>query len=626
MMEENNLNNTGDSGYERKSADDTKNGKLTSAENGAAQHTTVKKKKRKKKSGLAEFKSKCRELVTDKRPWYKRLICAALASLAFTYTIFVFGPLEVFLPNIGFYTFTFGDLIGPLTLLGLGIFAGLTLVLFLLRGKIFNYAVTVVFSTTVCAYIQCNMMNSLSALDGTGIAWETMTKNMLINAAIWAVIFLIPFIVHYFSRKVWRRMVTFVSALIIAVQSAGLVQLLILTDFNYATGYLSNKEIFNVSEEKNVIVFLLDRCAFSTLEKTFNMYPDTKEGLADFISYDNAVGSYSRTYPSVCYLLTGVHTDYSEPVMDYLKKAWTTGSFLSDIKSAGYESRVYTEVNYVIKNTANVIGKIDNVGQEVVNPDSVNILGTLLDLSLYRYTPLAMKPFFWCYTGDFEGVGTAADGSKITDIHRTNDAAFYEKLRTEGLTVDGDSKGAFIFYHMKGSHDPFQMDENGNYTPYSTAEKQTAGNLRMILDYIKLLKEKNLYDNTTIIITADHGLTGTISELDGPRTISLLVKYPGVNDGKPLTYNSAPVSHDNIRATILKELGIDYSAYGPAIDDVAEDAEVTRYFYMSGADGNPGFHRDHNFITYKIDGNANDFNNWTIVDKKRIEYPFYDAN
>lgn len=179
---------------------------------------------------------------------------------------------------------------------------------------------------------------------------------------------------------------------------------------------------------------------------------------------------------------------------------------------------------------------------------------------------------------------------------------------------------------MKGSHDPFQMDENGNYTPYSTAEKQTAGNLRMILDYIKLLKEKNLYDNTTIIITADHGLTGTIPKLDGPRTISLLVKYPGVNDGKPLTYNSAPVNHDNIRATILKELGIDYSAYGPAIDDVAEDAEVTRYFYMSGADGNPGFHRDHNFITYKIDGNANDFNNWTIVDKKRIEYPFYDAN
>ena len=179
---------------------------------------------------------------------------------------------------------------------------------------------------------------------------------------------------------------------------------------------------------------------------------------------------------------------------------------------------------------------------------------------------------------------------------------------------------------MKGSHEPFFMDENGNFNYNSTAVKQTAGNLRMILDYIKLLKEKDLYDDTTIIITADHGLTGTITKLDGPRSISLLVKYPGVNDGKPLTYNSAPVNHDNIRATVLKQLGLDYSDYGPAIDDVAEDAEVTRYFYMSGADGNPGLHRDTNLITYKIEGDINDFNNWSIVEKKPIEYPFYDAN
>ena len=587
---------------------------------------TPKKKKKKKASKWEDFKSKCRELVTDKRPWYKRLITGALAALAFTYTLFVFGPLEVYLSNIEFYPFTFGDLITPLVLVGLGIFAGLTLVLFLLRGRLFNYVTTVIFSTTVCAYIQCNMMNSLSALDGTDIAWEFMTNTMLLNSAIWGVIFVIPFIVHYFNRKFWRKMVTFLSALLIAIQSAGLVQLLILSDFNYADGYLSNKEIFHVSEEKNVVVFLLDRCAFSTIEKTFKTYPDIKDGLVDFISYDNAAGSYSRTFPSVCYLLTGVHNDYTEPVTNYFRKAWTTGSFLTDIKNAGYGARVYTEMNYVIKNTEFVEGKIDNVGTEEINPDSVKMLGSVMKLSMYRYTPLAMKPFFWCYTGDFESVGTAADGSKITDIHRTNDAAYYEKLRNEGLTVDEGRRGSFIFYHMKGSHEPFFMDENGNFTYNSTAEKQTAGNLRMILDYIKLLKEKNLYDNTTIIITADHGLTGTITELDGPRTISLLVKYPGVNDGKPMTYNSAPVSHDNIRATVLKELGIDYSAYGPAIDDVAEDADVTRYFYMSAADGNPGLHRDHELVTYKIEGDINDFNNWTIVDRKRIENPFYDAN
>ncbi len=588
----------------------------------------VKKKKKKKNKKWADFKEKCRDLVSDKRPWHKRLITSALAAFAFTYTLFVFGPLEVFLPNMGFYTFTFSDLFKPLLMMGIAIFAGLILILFFLRGRLFNYVTTVLFSTTVCAYIQCNMMNDLSALDGSEIKWEFMTNNMLLNSAIWAAIFFLPFVVHYFNRKFWRRMVCFLSVFLVAIQSAGLVQLFILADFNYAegSGYLSNKEAYHVSDKKNVIVFLLDRCAFSTIETTFQSYPDIKENLRDFISYDNAAGSYSRTFPSVCYLLTGVHNDYSIPVGQYFNKAWTTGQFLTDIKAAGFDSRVYTEVNYVIKNTDNAAGKIDNIGDGIIIPDTKNMIGTVMKLTMYRYAPLSMKPFFWCYTGDFESVGTAADGSKITDIHRTNDAAFYERLRNEGLTVNEESNGSFIFYHMKGSHEPFFMDENGNFSYNSTAVKQTAGNLRMILDYIKLLKEKDLYDDTTIIITADHGLTGTITKLDGPRSISLLVKYPGVNDGKPLTYNSAPVNHDNIRATVIKQLGLDYSDYGPAIDDVAEDAEVTRYFYMSAADGNPGLHRDTNLITYKIEGDINDFNNWSIVEKKPIEYPFYDAN
>lgn len=582
--------------------------------------------KRKKKKKSDSFKEKCRELVRDKRPWYKRLITAALAALAFTYTVFVFGPLEVFLPNMGFYPFTFSDMITPLLLLAAAIFVGLTLVLFVFRGRLFNYLTTVVFSTTVCAYVQCNMMNNLSALDGSTIKWEQMTADMLINLAIWAVIFIIPFIVHYFNRKFWRKMVAFLSAFLIVIQTVGLVQIVVMTDFVYAEGggYLSNKETFKVSDKKNVIMFLLDRCAYSTLAETFKAYPDTKEGLTDFVSYTNAIGSYSRTFPSVAYLLTGVKETYDVPVSTYFGTAWTEGTLLHDIKDAGYNTRLYTDVNYVIKNTDYIKDVVSNVGENRVRPDVGGMLNIMTNLSLYRYSPLTMKPFFWAYTGDFESVNTTGDAQSY-DVHTTDDARFFEKLRNNGLTVDGESNGEFIFYHMRGAHEPFFMDENGTFTYTSTAIKQTAGNLRMILHYIECLKEEGLYDDTTIIITADHGLTGTIPELDYARTISLLVKPAGETEGKPLTTNTAPVTHDNIRSYVLKALGIDYSSYEPAIDDIAEDAEVTRYFYMSGSDA-IRLHRDHNLVTYKIEGDANDFNNWTIVEKKPIEYPFYDAN
>lgn len=584
------------------------------------------KKKSKKNKKLDNFKEKCRDLVKDKRPWYKRLITAVVVSLAFAYTLIVFGPLEMFIPNMGFYPFALGDLLKPLILLGVGVFAALTVFLFIFRGRLFNYLTTVVFSTTVCAYIQCNMMNDLSALDGTAIKWDTMAISMLANVAVWAVIFIIPFIVHYFNRKFWRKAVTFLAAALIAIQSVGLVQIIVMTDFVYAdgTGYLSNKEIYKVSDKKNVVMFLLDRCDYATLQKTFAKYPDLEGNLKDFICYDNASGSYSRTFPSVAYLLTGVKQNYDSPVDTYFGKAWTEGQFLKDVKNAGYNTRLYTEVNYVIKNTAYIEDIVDNIGEERIVPDTKEMLSIMMNLSMYRYSPLSMKPFFWAYTGDFEAVNNSSE-DHFSDVHTTNDAMFYGNLVEQGLSVDSESNGEFVFYHMRGAHEPFQMDENGNFTYVSSSEQQLAGNLRMIFNYVSQLKEKGLYDDTTIIVTADHGLTGTVQKLEYPRTISLLVKPAGEASGLPMQYNSAPVCHDNIRSYVLKCLGIDYSSYEPAIDDIAEDAQVTRYFYMSAAD-ELLLHRDHKLITYKIEGNVHDINSWSFVEEIDIEYPFYDAN
>lgn len=606
--------------------------KIESSADNSADSTAPSEKKPNggKKKKRATFKDKCLELVRDKRPWHKRLITAALASLAFVYTLFIFGVLEVYIGNMSFYTFSLGDLVPPLVLLGVGIFAAMTLLLSLLRGRIFNYITSVIFSVTVCSYIQCNVIGyDLGSLDGSAIKWELLTSDVLINLAVWAVIFFIPFVIHYFNRKIWRRVVSFVSALLILMQTAGLVKLFIGNDFVdvVANGYLSNSTIYEVAPKKNVIVFLLDRFSMLAQNNVFSEFPDIKENLAKagFTNYSNVCGSYSRTFPSVCYFLTGVKCEYDIPVGNYFKKAWTEGTFLKDIKDAGYDSKIYTEVNYVIKNTNNAEGKIDNIGESVMKPDTGSMLESMFQLSAYRYCPIALKPFFWCYTGDLEKITSHGDSAFASDIHSTDDPAFFANLKNNGISVKDDSNGSFIFYHMRGSHDPYVMDENGNRVEKAYAYQQTAGNLRMIFNYIDQLKQEGIYDDTTIIIMADHGQTGTIEHLDDMRSISLMVKPAGVSGGTAeLPYNSAPLNQDNIRSYILKSFGIDYSAYGPAIDDIDENAQITRYFYMSGSDALK-IHRDDHLVTYKIDGDINDFNNWSIEEEHKIEYPFYDA-
>lgn len=581
------------------------------------------------------FKDKWKDLIREKRSWKMRLLISLLVSLSFAYTLTVFGPFELYLPNMSYYTFSFLDMAPPMIMVGVGVTAVFTLILMLLRGKFFTYSVSAIFSTTVCAYIQGNFLNpNWGTLDGTQIQWDTMTVTMLVNFVVWAVIFIIPNIVAYFKPKIWRRMLIFLSALLIAMQSVALVTLLVRNDFigSISNGYLSKSTIYELSPKNNVIVFLLDRFDEAYGEQLFqNRYPEMKDNFTDFIYYDNVAGTYSRTFPSVTHLLTGVKCNYDIPVTRYFQKAWTEGTFLKDIKDAGYQSKIYTDVNYVIKNVDYATDKIDNIGKYPQKTDVPQMIKAMLDLSAYRYSPIALKPFFWLYTGDLESI-TTVEGD-VSDKYITDDAAFWANLRKDKLSVKEDSTGSFVFYHLLGAHDPYVMDENGDTPAGGTGGKsgydayqQIAGDMNMISEYIGYLKSEGLYDDTTIIITADHGLTGTLPELDYERTIMLMVKPRNANSGSPLTYNSAPLTQENIQATILKDLGIkEYESYGKAIDEVPEDAQITRYFYMSGSDSMK-VKRDYNLVKYKIVGDIKDFNNWSIESKERIQYPFYDAD
>ena len=80
----------------------------------------------------------------------------------------------------------------------------------------------------------------------------------------------------------------------------------------------------------------------------------------------------------------------------------------------------------------------------------------------------------------------------------------------------------------------------------------------------------------------------------------------------------------NLHKTFLRSMGISYEDDGiRAIEDIGEDEEMTRYFYMSGSN-KTGTNRDTNLVTYEIKGDANDFSNWKKVKTEKMQYPFYD--
>ena len=592
------------------------------------------KQKKPKKKKSAGFREKLSDLWHDKRKFTSRLITALAASAAFVFTFLVFGPLEIYISNMAFFAFPGKYLFLPAALAGIVIASVMTGILVLLRGKIYNYAASLVISLTLAGYIQGNFLNiDHGTLDGSEVVWQNFKVPAMLGVLFWAVMIVIPLAVQYFSRKVWKYAVRAAALILVGAQSVALVSLAAGTDFTNASddGFLSADKIYEVAPEKNVIFFMLDRFDKKWADMQLKNDPEIEKHLAGFTYYENLTGSYSRTCPSVTYLLTGVKCDYEIPMTDYFRKAWTVGSFLPQIKNAGYETKIYSDIPYVMEKSEYGKNAIDNISYPTHPANRMKILSAMYGLSAYRYLPETMKPYYHIYTGDISyGYLYGGDDAK-NNAYSIDDIAFRKGLVEERLTVDENSKGMFMFYHLQGAHDPFRMDENGNlmtgqeYTEKGR-HKQIKGNLNTIFKYIEQLKELGVYKDTTIIISADHGETGYYEELNRERVLACFIKPAGEDGSTPMKRSQKQICQDNLRASISSYFGIKLIENGKhvrTVEEIGEDENVTRYFWMNGTDG--GAKRDYNLITYEITGDANDFSNWKIVSTERIKYPYYDV-
>ncbi len=568
-------------------------------------------------------------LTEDRRDRAVRLSTAAFAAGSFSFTFLLFGPFELYLGSERYLTFPFSDFAPPMLLVALGAFALLFAVLSLFRGKLYNYAVTAVFSVTAAGYIQRNFLNiDHGALDGHAIDWTDFSGQAALNFIFWLAVPAAVLTLLYFSRKYWTHTVRVLSAVLIAVELIALAAALVASPPKKRPDDViaSDSGLFELPAGNNVVFFLLDRFDNLYAEKVLDDYPELMSGLDGFTYYHNFTGSYTRTMPSVAYLLTGVKCDYSIPYDEYFKKAWSESTFLSDIRAAGYGTRIYTDGSYAVGSAYNLYGLADNY---IANKQTTNtglMLRYMMNLSAYVYAPEFFKPYFIVYTGDMAEVSTSERPDLST--YKVNDASFWRRWRREGLTVT-EGKGSFTFYHLLASHEPYIMDENGDEMEksykLSDLYRQTAGDLLMIFDYIEELKAKGLYDSTTVIISADHARTGTITELVSQRCPALYIKPAHADASAPMKTSEKPVCQDNLRASIISYFGIDPTPYGRTIESIGEDEDVVRYFYMQASDEERR-HRDVEFVTYEIRGDANDFSNWTEVSREPIKYPYYDAH
>jgi len=569
-------------------------------------------------------------LFADSRTFKQRLPISALIAGGLAMTYGVFGMLDSVIQNETQIAFSLGEAVGPVLLFGLASFVFFTLFLSLLRGRTHNFFVCLLLSGLICSYLQSTFFNSsVGQLIGTPLTWEVLgvarvVQNLILWVFIFAVVYILGFVRKPKVERLFKQVALYVPALIIAVQLIALFSILPPTsswnDHKRSGTQLSltAKNIYQLSPDENVVVFILDTLVDFWIDDAIATDPEQFAGLDGFTRYTNHTSVYNSTFPSMVHAFTKVEYDPHMPSDKWTDGAFAQGTYFKDIQNEGFNVGVYMIKPYTYSDGKQLEGVAENVEAAEYSPDSIRIVFRLLKLNFLKASPLALKSTFSLPPSLLSYVNAKMEEGD-PQPYEEDDPKFYNGLVSEGLHVKEGTK-SFRHYHLNGPHGPWYMSSKAEYVEAGTDYlQQTLGCFYIIDEYIQQMKDLGIYENSTIIITGDHADHCMDRPLDGSRTVGLLVK-PAGSFGTPLQYSNAPVSLDQLGATCVQSAGANPSKWGIPYAEVSEDDSrerefIHRYRTASG--------REHYIDYYTIIGDAKNFDNWKLEDSISTESKYW---
>ncbi len=554
----------------------------------------------------------------------KRFAFALVMCVFMAFIVFIAPALEIFGSNGDSLVFGLGVVWWVPVVFCLSFAVILAALVSLLRGRAFYMALILLFALTLAAYVQSLFMNGgMMPADGGFIGWTDwfFVQKMIVSGIIWLLIIAACLVACFKWAHTSLKAATALACVIMIMQLVGVISVGI-DSANSSVAeqgkpYVTQGSLLTVSPKSNVIVFVLDTYDTAILERVRREDPTFLDAFEDFTYFRNSTGTMIPTTNAIPNMLTGLKPAPGEDVAEYRRTKYERSTFISDINDLGYSIGLYSDSLMMdFSNPADheIANKTLNV--HPVSRAPIDIWRTFVAMeqcALYREAPWVFKPQFWYYTSDVNNRMIADSGSaNLNDsLYELDDAAILNMLRTQKLEAsDRGEAGAFRFIHLFGPHFPFSVNEEGEYigTNQSDQIAQAKGSMKVVTEYLGQLKDLGLYDEATIIVTADHGVWNlTDDPLYAPISPIMLVK-PSKEAGsarEPVRITRMPVSHDDLQPTVIAAMRGDGSKYGSTFFEI-DDPNRVRYFDALTNAGDKG----QRFIEYAITGDAMDIAGW----------------
>lgn len=525
-------------------------------------------------------------------------------------TVLIFEPNQLLLHNLDEFSIPYFDFLGIMLVESAAMTAVYMLIgIFILSDRQLKAFGTILFGVSVAGYIQGNFLNGeMLLMDGNVQTWTNMQK--AVNALIWFAIIAAAVFINYSVRHktICKRIVQIICVYISLMQVLSLIFMLVTAEFPEEENkfVLTTTGMLELDKKNNVVVFVLDWFDRQIMDDILKQDPEFANKLQDFTDYTNTTSCYAYTSLSIPYLLTGVEWEYGMDANTYCDYAFDNGRLLHDIREENYSIGLYTGGEYVGDSVKEMILNYSNeFSQRIGYQKAFDVMSKT---SKYKMAPFAVKQHYFYTTDDIENI-VANSGEYSID----NDIIFYDELKRNRLSVDNDGRyrGAFRFYHLKGAHPLFTMNEEFEEVKENgTQLSQSRGAIKLVYQYLEEMKKVGVYDTATIIITADHGQNRSVMEktefvgaYDMTSTPILYVKLPGESHENGPQKSDAPVSHTEFMASVAEAVGADAAVYGRTFGEIGEKDDRNRVFTFVVPP-------DKNYQKYVIRGNANDPDSW----------------
>lgn len=472
-------------------------------------------------------------------------------SLAASFLLCMFAPMELYSTNVHEFTFDI-RLLFPVVikmfLIGFLASALIMTLLYLINERLYNIGLVVYFIAFVVIYIQGTYMaGSIPVLDGTPVDWSVFKKQNLATIIMFFIVTSICIGIVKLAKMKGMYKVTKIFSLFIFI----ILAFTMLYEFfdNHADikkendRYVSANKMFEMSEDQNFVILLLDCVDARVMNKLMESNPSYKDIFEDFTYYNNTMSTYPYTTQSIPFILTGQWYENEKSYESYCREAYENSPLFKELEKRDYSINLYEK-------DLPGIGSYDRY-DNIIYADAAKVKFkdfSLLELKAmgFKYFPYFMKEKFTYDNTDFNNLRYSDDIEIFSDV----DDKFYRFMNNTDVTKT--DKKTFKFIHIEGGHSPYRYNERVERIPNATYETNVQASMTITKDYLDKLKESGVYDNSVIMVMADHGYEGGKNNGIDRQNPILFVK--GVNEKHDMAVNEAPVSFDDLQDAYVKLL------------------------------------------------------------------------